>query len=71
MSATCSIIGLSSGDARSLFQLSKAQHLQRSPTGHLNRGIDGVFEIVGVVSRGLVSIAEIYAIVARAQQAQA
>src|SRR5262249_23317868 len=43
---------------------------QRSPTGHLNRGIDGVFEIVRVVGRGLVSIAEVHSIVARAHLAQ-
>src|SRR5262245_6127602 len=43
---------------------------QRSPTGHLNRGIDRVFEIVRVVSRGLVSIAEVHAIVAGAHHAQ-
>ena len=38
-------------------------------TGHLNRGIDGVFEIVRVVSRRFVSIAEVHAIVARAHLA--
>src|SRR5262245_59112246 len=43
---------------------------QRSPTGHLNRGIDGVFEIVRVIGRGLVSIAEVHAILARAHLAQ-
>ena len=43
---------------------------QRSLTGHLNRGINGVIEIVRVVGRGLVSIAEVHAIFARAQQAQ-
>jgi hypothetical protein len=42
-----------------------------SLTGHLNRGIDGVYEIVGVVGRGLVSVAEVHAIVARAHRAQA
>src|SRR5262249_20767873 len=36
----------------------------------LNRGIDGVFEIVRVVGRGLVSIAEVHAIVTRAYLAQ-
>ena len=41
-----------------------------SLTGHLNRGIDGVFEIVRVVSRGLVPIAEVNAIIARAHFAQ-
>ena len=41
-----------------------------SLTGHLNRGIDGVFEIVRVVSRGLVPIAEVHAIIARAHFAQ-
>ena len=34
---------------------------QRSLTGHLDRSIDGVFEIVRVVGRGLVSIAEVHA----------
>src|SRR5262245_590576 len=43
---------------------------QRSPTGHHNRGIDGVFEFVRVVGRGLVSIAEVHAIVAGAKLAQ-
>src|SRR6516164_2899338 len=43
---------------------------QRSPTGHLNCGIDGVFEIARVVGRGLVSIAEVHAIVAGAKLAQ-
>src|SRR5262245_25397177 len=47
-----------------------AAALQRSLTGHLNRGIDGVFEIVRVVGRGLVSIAEVHAIIARAHLAQ-
>src|SRR5262245_33663940 len=42
----------------------------RSFTGHLNRGVDGVFEIVRIVGRGLVSIAEVHAIVAGAQVAQ-
>jgi hypothetical protein len=44
--------------------------LQRSLMGHLNRSIDGVFEIVRVVGRSFVSIAEVHAIFARAQQAQ-
>src|SRR5262249_9619646 len=43
---------------------------QCSLTGHLNRGIDGVFELVCVVRRGLISIAEVHAIVARAKLAQ-
>jgi hypothetical protein len=38
--------------------------------GHLNRSIDGVFEIVRVVRRSFVSIAEVHAIFARVQQAQ-
>jgi hypothetical protein len=46
------------------------QRLQRSLMGHLNRSIDGVFEIVRVVGRGFVSIAEVHAIFARVQQAQ-
>src|SRR5262249_4699989 len=41
-----------------------------SPTRHLNRSIDGVFEIVRVVGRGLVSIAEVHAIIAGAHHAQ-
>jgi hypothetical protein len=44
--------------------------LQSSLTGHLNRGVNGVFEIVRVVGRGLVSIAKVHAIVARAYLAQ-
>jgi hypothetical protein len=43
---------------------------QCSLTGHLNRGVDGVFEIARVVGRGFVSIAEVHAIVAGAQLAQ-
>src|SRR5215471_10115997 len=43
---------------------------QSSLTGHLNRGVDGVFETVRVVRRHLVSIAEVHAIVARAHLAQ-
>jgi hypothetical protein len=43
---------------------------QLSLTGHLNRSIDGVFEIVRVVSRGLVPIAEVHAIFAGAHLAQ-
>src|SRR5262249_53966792 len=38
--------------------------------GHLNRGIDGVFEIVRVEGRGFVSIAEVHPIVAGAHLAQ-
>ena len=44
--------------------------VQLSPTGHPNRGIDRVFETVGVLGRGLVSIAEVHAIVARAHLAK-
>ena len=43
---------------------------QLSLTDHLNRGIDGIFEIVRVVSRGLVPIAEVHAIFAGAHLAQ-
>jgi hypothetical protein len=43
---------------------------RRSLTGHLNCGVDGVFETIRVVGRGLVSIAEVHAIVARAHLAQ-
>jgi hypothetical protein len=39
-------------------------------TGHLNRGFDRIFEIVRVLSRRLVSIAEVHAIRARAHLAQ-
>ena len=42
----------------------------RSLTGQLNRSNDGVFEIVRVVGRRLVSIAEVHAVVARAHLAQ-
>ena len=38
--------------------------------GHRNHGINGVFELVCVVGRGLVSIAEVHAIVAGAQLAE-
>src|SRR5262249_2679732 len=41
-----------------------------SPTRHLNRRLDGIFEIVRVVGRGLVSIAKVHAIVAGAHHAQ-
>ena len=40
------------------------------PTGLLKHSIDGIFEIVRVVGRHLVSIAEVHAIVARAHLAQ-
>ena len=42
VSAICSIVGLSFGAARSPFEPWTAQRLQRSLTGHLNRGIDGI-----------------------------
>jgi hypothetical protein len=38
--------------------------------GHLNRSIDGVFEIVGVMGRRLISIAEVHPIVARSHLTQ-
>jgi hypothetical protein len=44
--------------------------MQLSPTSHPNCGIDRVFEAVSVVGRGLVSIAEVHAIVARAHLAK-
>ena len=50
--------------------VSNSVSVQLSPTGHPNRGIDCVFETVGVVGRGLVSIAEVHAIVARAHLAK-
>jgi len=56
--------------AKLLFVAARRSNLQRSPTGHLNRRIDGVFEIVHVVRRGLISIAEVHAIIARANLAQ-
>src|SRR6516225_7433797 len=56
--------------AKHLFIAARRSSSQRSLTGHLNRGTDGVFEIVRVVGRGLVSIAEVHAIVARAHLAQ-
>jgi hypothetical protein len=62
-----SAITRSSGDARSRLQLCM---VQLSPTSHPNRGIDRVFEAVSVVGRGLVSIAEVHAIVARAHLAK-
>jgi hypothetical protein len=43
---------------------------QCSLTSHLNHRFDRVFEIARVVGRGLVSIAEVHAIVAGAQLAQ-
>src|SRR5262245_17800586 len=46
--------------------LSHSSHRDNGALSHLNRGIDGVFEIVRVVGCGLVSIAEVHAIVARA-----
>ena len=44
--------------------------LNTAGTGHLNRGCDDIFEIVRVISRRFVSIAEVHAIVARAHLAQ-
>ena len=62
-----SAITLRAGDDRSVpSHLCKRCSSQLSLTGHLNRGIHGVFEIVRVVSRGFVSIAEVHAIMARA-----
>ena len=43
---------------------------QFSFTGHLNRGVDGIFEIGRVIRGRLVSIAEVHAIIARADLAQ-
>ena len=62
-----SAITRSSGDARSRLQLCMVQPLA---SGHPNRGIDRVFETISVVGRGLVSIAEVHAIVARAHLAK-
>jgi hypothetical protein len=44
--------------------------LQLALTSHRDGGVNGVFEIDRVVGRGLVSIAEVHAIFAGAQQAQ-
>ena len=44
--------------------------LPLSDTGHLNRGVDSVFEIVRIVGHGLVSIAAVHAIIARAYLTQ-
>ena len=52
-----------SANARSRLQFCMVQP-------HPNRGIDRVFETAGVVGRGLVSIAEVHAIVARAHLAK-
>jgi hypothetical protein len=56
--------------AKLLFIAAKRSSSQRSLTGHLNRGFDGVFETVCVVGRGLVSVAEVHAIGTRAYLAQ-
>ena len=56
--------------AKHLFIAARRSSSQRSLTGHLDRGTDGVFEIVRVVGRGLISIAEVHAVVARAHLAQ-
>src|SRR5215471_1249306 len=50
--------------------LSPSSHRDNGALSHLNRGIDGVFELVRVVGRGLVCIAEVHAIVAGAQLAE-
>jgi hypothetical protein len=59
---------LLSGDTRS--PASSLYGATRNARGHLNRRIDGTFEIVRVVSRRFVSIAEVHAIRARAHLAQ-
>ena len=56
--------------AKDLFVAARRSSSQRSPTSHLNRRIDGIFEVVRVIGRSLISIAEVHAIVAGAQQAQ-
>jgi hypothetical protein len=63
-----SSITLSSGDTRS--PASSLYGATRNARGHLNRSIDGIFEIVRVVSSRFVSIAEVHAIRARAHLAQ-
>ena len=56
--------------AKDLFVAARRSSSQRSPTSHLTRRIDGIFEIVRVVGRNLASIAVVHAIIARAQLAQ-
>jgi hypothetical protein len=56
--------------AKYLFFAARRSSSQRSLTGHLDRGFDGIFKIVRVVGRGLVSFAEVHAIIARAHAAQ-
>jgi hypothetical protein len=43
---------------------------QSSLTSHLNRGVDSLFKTFRVVGRGLVSVAEVHAKLARVQLAQ-
>src|SRR5262245_2452254 len=50
--------------------LSRSSHRDNGALSHLNRCIDGVLEIVRVIGRRLVSIAEVHAIVAGAYLAQ-
>src|SRR5262249_46275480 len=56
--------------AKHLFAAARRSSSQCSFTGLLNHSIDGIFEIIRVVGRHLVSIAEVHAIVARAHLAQ-
>ena len=56
--------------AKHLFIAAKRSSSQRSLPDHLDRGFDGIFEIIRVVGRHLISIAEVHAIVARAKLAQ-
>jgi len=56
--------------AKDLFLAARRSSSQRSLTGLLNHSIDGIFEIIRVVGRHLISIAEVHAIVARAHLAQ-
>ena len=60
---------LSAGDATSRPTLYGAAQ-QCSLTRHVNCSIDGVFQVVRVVGRGLASIAEVHAIVAGTHLAQ-
>ena len=43
---------------------------QLSVTSHFNRSVERIFEVVSVIGRNLVSIAEVHAIVAEAKLAQ-
>jgi hypothetical protein len=58
-----------SASAGSAITLGSGGAKSRSLTGHFNRGLDGIFKIVRVLGRGLVSVAEVHAIAAKAHLA--